>query len=468
VIVRELVEGNRNIKLKTQWTNGYMDFTGTVSIYKFNCNNFFSFRNSIFERYFPRYNIGKQSSEQVLEATYNYLTEQAKWLSTLDKKLYLSLTGGVDSKVSLSLLKPLKLKLSLFTYLIDFDNVVEGPRKEIYLKDKEIVNRLTYNFDLNHKFFRFEELDIPRDFSKHMKQKFTSSHSTEVAYLVREYMEKNSLHIKSNIYELAKFPYPKAAHKLTDIEDGYSITSKWLPKSLRDKKHKGNTMYKESAQRTNFTRDKLKDANLGMMLYFESKLSNWHSNITQETDIIQDTFILFNSKYLIRQLLSLSLGDRLETKLLHLYIEKSWPFLNYQIANSYSTLDQYKNNETNIMNQDNSLSLNSVFNVSTKVLENGFVIQPAYNIQLKDDMITFDVQNNTNEDMILTIKGDYTHPEKNIFVVINSKKMSINHIFEGLDYHLKSKGVISFEIEYKKNFKYKSWYNAGRFTITKK
>src|SRR5699024_11454640 len=117
VIVRVYFLKERNIDLKQRSTNSYIDYTGTQSIYKFNCNNYFSFKNNKFIRYFPRENIDVNlSADQVMKETIPYLKEQVNWLSNLNKTLYLSITGGVDSKVSLSILKPLKDRLKLFTY----------------------------------------------------------------------------------------------------------------------------------------------------------------------------------------------------------------------------------------------------------------------------------------------------------------------------------------------------------------
>src|SRR5699024_2185873 len=270
VIVREAVLKERNIDLKKRWTNGYMDYTGTQSIYKFNCNNYFSFKNNEFIRYFPRENIDVNlSAEQLMKETIPYLKEQVKWLSNLNKTLYLSITGGVDSKVSLSILKPLKNRLKLFTYLIDFDQEKNGPKKDIYMRDRVLVDRIVYNLDLNQKYYYCSDFKLPSNFSKSMKYNFSSAHSQQVAYLVRKEMEKNSIHIKSNIYEMAKVPYPHSGYKTTKIEDGYSITKKWLPKSIRLNDSLGKKMYIDSTKRINLTRGKLLNAHLRMMLYFE-------------------------------------------------------------------------------------------------------------------------------------------------------------------------------------------------------
>lgn len=465
VIIRETVSIEKQITLKTRWTNGYMDYTGTQSIYKFNCNNYFSFKDSQFIRYFPRIEIENQTAEEIADKTIPLLKEQVKWLSNLDKTLYLSLTGGVDSKVSLAILKSIKPKLNLFTYLIDFEKEQDGPRKDIYLRDKELVDRLVYNFDLNHQYFNFEDFIIPKEFVKEMKYNFSSAHSDEVAFLVRQSMDHNSLHIKSNIYEMAKLPYSQSGYNSTKIEDGYEITKKWLPSKIRANDEAGNKMYLKAAKRTNLNRNGILNANLSMMLYYESKMNNWHSSITQETDAVQETFILLNSKFLLRNLLSLKLNDRRDTKLLNLYIKKFWPFLNYQIANSYNTLDMYRTNKVELSHQSREVKIVNPMNVSLKIEENIIYVQPNTGIALRDSVISFEVYNESAEDNNIIIKSNYSHPEKNIFVIVDKKKLSINNYIDGQKVKIRKKTSIHIQIEYSKNFKYSSWFKAGELTI---
>jgi len=422
VIVREAVLKERNIDLKKRWTNGYMDYTGTQSIYKFNCNNYFSFKNNKFIRYFPRENIDVNlSADQVMKETIPYLKEQVNWLSNLNKTLYLSITGGVDSKVSLSILKPLKDRLKLFTYLIDFDKEKNGPKKDIYMRDKVLVDRIVYNLDLNHKYYYFNDFKLPSNFSKSMKYNFSSAHSQQVAYLVRKEMEKNSIHIKSNIYEMAKVPYPHSGYKTTKIEDGYSITKKWLPKSIRLNDSLGKKMYIDSTKRINLTREKLFNANLSMMLYFESKLSNWHSSITQETEAVQDTFILFNNKFLLSKLLCLNYEERHNLTLLKLYIQYFWPFLNYQESNSYHTLDEYRENKVQVTDIINNISILNPMNVSIRSEGDSMFVKPMSNVLLKDNIISFVLVNDDDIDKTINIKSYYSHPEKNIFLHLDNK-----------------------------------------------
>src|SRR5699024_590306 len=328
-----------------------------------------------------------------------------------------------------------------------------GPRKSIYKRDKILVDRLVYNLDLNHKHYYFRDFEVPENFAKQMKHNFSSSHSQEVAYLVRKEMDRNSIHIKSNIYEMAKVPYPLSGYKTTKIEDGYSITKKWLPKSIRIKDDIGKQMYIDSTKRINLTRDKIKNANLSMMLYFESKLSNWHSSITQETEAVQDTFILFNSKFLLSKLLCLNYDERNNLTLLKLYIQHFWPFLNYQEPNSYHTLEEYRYNKVQVTGTVENISISNPMNVSIQS-DNGIVfVKPTSQVLLKDSIISFELVNVDNFDKIINVKSYYNHPEKNIFLHIDKMRYSINHFNMNREIILKAKSSKNIQFEYSKNFK---------------
>ena len=80
--------------------------------------------------------------------------------------------------------------------------------------------------------------------------------------------------------------------------------------------------------------------NLALMLYWESRMANWHSNLTQETDFTWDTFVFINSRYMLDQITSLSSEDREKKRYLTELVSRHWPALNYFVANSFNTLEE--------------------------------------------------------------------------------------------------------------------------------
>src|SRR5699024_1076038 len=128
----------------------------------------FSFKKKHFNRIFPRQEYKNLNTDNIIESINLYFKNQIKWLDNNYEKVYLSLTGGFDSKVSLALVKPIIKKVMTFTYMYkDFDNKNYKEMtqyRKIYYRDKYIVDKLVDNFLLNHKYYYFEEYKAPSYF----------------------------------------------------------------------------------------------------------------------------------------------------------------------------------------------------------------------------------------------------------------------------------------------------------------
>lgn len=64
------------------------------------------------------------------------------------------------------------------------------------------------------------------------------------------------------------------------------------------------------------------------MLYWEHRMGTWHSNVVMETDPGFQTHIVFNSRRILTEVLSLSHADRRSGAAFTKAIELCWPELN--------------------------------------------------------------------------------------------------------------------------------------------
>lgn len=147
IIIREAVLEELNIELEISSfeMKNFLDYSNTDSIYKFNPNLYFSFKNQEFIRYYPKDNFENQTLEKVLENTEKYFLPQVEWLDKNFSTIQQSLTGGFDAKLSLAINKPILNKINFFTYMYKFNenSLYEelNQYKKIYYRDKYI--RLT-------------------------------------------------------------------------------------------------------------------------------------------------------------------------------------------------------------------------------------------------------------------------------------------------------------------------------------
>lgn len=356
ILVKEIVETEKNIKLEkfTHFMNGFLDYSNIKRIFKFNPNLYFSFKDSDFTRYFPRNNFKEQELDTVLENTKPYYLPQVDWIKNNYEDIYLSVTGGIDSKVSMAVTKSLQNKQKYFTYMknITRDDVNSNDSaKRIYARDKFIVDQLVDSFNLNHTLYYFKDYKMPKSYLEKMKTHVSSHHSYVLSYMMDKEFNKNSLHIKSTLYEFAKIPYLEDFHRSIKNNDMVKVLKNWAPA-----KTKSNFKFLFRLYSDAFKRNKMRGIidqgyNLPLMIYWEFRMGNWHGNITQETDKTSETFIFVNNRYMIDQLQTLKVEDRKNKGYLYGIIDEFWPALNYYTPNELSTLKDKNENLKQIVNE---------------------------------------------------------------------------------------------------------------------
>ena len=342
IIIKELLKNEKQIELKTSAYSmkNFLDYTNTDKVYRFNPNLYFSFKKLIFYRFFPREHYRLRDLDTVMKNTEWYIDTQVDWLKNNYKTISLSLTGGFDSKLSLALVKPIINRVETFTYMYRFNENINydmlNMHKKTYYKDKVIVDNLIYNFNLNHQYFHFDDYKVPTSYLNDIKKHVSSHHSYKLSYLTLKEFNRESIHLKSTLYELAKLP-----HKNNDVSPEKTIKTiiQWAPKELRENKELLLELYSNYYERNLTSQIVELNYNLPLMLYWEYRMANWHGNLTQETDFIWETFVFINSRYILDQLISLPSKERKEKSYLTSLIKKYWPALNYFVPNSFETLE---------------------------------------------------------------------------------------------------------------------------------
>ncbi|CAM2897079.1 hypothetical protein [Salinicoccus roseus] len=348
IIIRETLEREFgiNLDIRNYRMNGFLDFTDTESIYKFNPNMCFSFKNLKFTRIYPREVLNTLDMEEIFHSTNEYFPTQVSWLDKHYDEIHLSLTGGFDSKFSLAVTKPLNKKIHYFTYMLEFTNAEKyddmSQFRKIYYKDKSIVDNLVYNFNLNHRYFIFGNYQMPRDFQKKLEYNLSSKHSFVLSYLTDIEFNKGGIHIKSTLYELVKMTHSEYADKQTDHETMIRNIKRWAPKEIRENYELLLEMYEAYYNRTKLENAVSNNANLPVLLYWEFRMGNWHSNLTQETDRTLETFVLINNRYMLDYFMRIKKEDRVAKSYLNKVVKWYWPALNYFVANSFDTLEDSK------------------------------------------------------------------------------------------------------------------------------
>lgn len=301
-------------------------------------NHFRNFDENKTERYFPRKELLEENINEVIDILVEETEKQMNLISKSNKMLF-SITGGMDSRSSLALSKKYKDSIHFFTYyyMHSLDSNFKG-NKSLHL-DRAIVKSIAENLSLNHKFVPIDyamAMDkAHQQFVKVLRKNTFLNHNTLLAKLYLDnYGDDNYLHLRSNIQEITRITFRnlyKFTSKTASFSDIVTCTNSELLKD--DLAVKSFKIWLDNY-----------NPNIGMnydpfdLLYWESRMGTWHSQLLIQSDPAFNTHILINSQYLLRKLLSIPNDKRQNDFHLEQIVNSEWPVLSYWKVNENKTL----------------------------------------------------------------------------------------------------------------------------------
>jgi len=306
-------------------------FTNFKNVFLLTPNTYLSVPSMQVKRFFPREDLVTRQPEEVYEITSDLLHNQIKHLAE-NYQLLISITAGLDSRATLSLTKNIRDRILYFTYFKSNDNGVDDMNSSTLFKDKETVQEILNNLELNHKFvdINYKQLGSRgyNQFSVMMNKHTHIHHNHYLAWQYYSILPRESLHIRSNINEIFRNFYRKGL-KLSDTFTSQTMTECYSGKAINDENI--HSYFKQYADTTEL--NKIFNYDPYDMLYWEYRMGAWHSNILLESDISFDTFCLFNNRLLLKNILSLPRTYLERDFILRSIITNHWPVLNYWEVN---------------------------------------------------------------------------------------------------------------------------------------
>ncbi|MFC3900408.1 hypothetical protein [Aliicoccus persicus] len=454
----------------SKFKNNSLDFTQYDQIKKYNPSLYTDFKNFKFIRFYPRVQLETKSVEEVFVEIKPFLDENIKYLENHKREVYVTVTGGIDSRVSTSLTRDFSNKIEYLTYTRPRDTLKTPLQKLIYKNDAAITLQMKKYMGWNHTIIDLEEYKPNKSEYETFLKMFNSRHSYS---LIKYYREKKkyykALHFKSAAFGLGKADFSR---KLDNQEDSYEFYEKCM--------HGMSSEFKERADyqqqiREYFDRNKITEGlTLGRhfydLFYLESRIGNWHSNLTLESDPETDEFILINARRIIDLIMSPSKEDRRQYKLYKKIINNYWPVLLKFDVNKFPSNSKYEldyNNRHTLKN----ISIISLNQILIEDHSNGVIVKPRTD-QIQDfEFYTFSVLNNSNVNKKIKIYSYYrkTKARNNIKVLIKQnmevKTFDILYLNEGHELEIEGKSNLTISIFYSRSFSKSSWITAGRLRI---
>lgn len=417
-LLQEYIHSGESEKVERAWLGKYTSqllpghYTPYEDIFFLTPNTLLDVKKKEVKRFFPREELQEHSVDHVVKEI-SLLTKQQIEILSKKYKLALSITAGLDSRATLALTRDYK---DLFQYFTYYRSTFE---KSLDI-DKRIAKEMAENLGLNHKFFRIDQDMNDEEFqelTRVLRKNTFSSHAFKLAKIYLETLSgENQLHIRSNLYEIGR-KYFKSHYKGLPKELTTDAMVKiYSSKAIGDEKvtEAFKSYYGHVEMDDIFNYDPYD------IFYWEHRMGTWHAQLLLEGDIAHDTFILFNSRKILKLLLSVSDAAKAEHTVFDQLITSNWPILDYWQINSLTKItDIYDEQFESFGLPMNNVSFNGgsvhdpskKIGIETKKLPNKVMFHMDVRAPLKGDFVQAELPLNMSMDQpsycLLQIRSPY-------------------------------------------------------------
>lgn len=436
-LVQEYVQSDLSTIVDREWFGKYTNYhlpghyTPYQDIFFLTPNTKLRLSDKKIIRFFPRKPLEVTNVNHSAELISEYVNNQLTNLVNMNKKLLLSLSSGIDSRLSLAFTKKFLDKFTFFTYYKRGSGPLSKGEKTLQV-DVEQVSDLATQLNLNHHIITLStnKLDekIPRDFIEIMRKNTFTHHSFELAKIYCEKFGDEYLHIRSNVPEVGRLSYKPTRNKYKKF-NLESMVHAYSYKALNDDKVK--KAFSNFCNDTQF--DKIFNYDPFNMMYWEYRMGVWQSQVLLESDVAHDTFSYFNARKILSLFLSIPITDRKNNKLFYAIISRNWPVINYWKINEVGTMDDVFDREID----NDGHTLKNLKLESGSIYEKNRKNQIQYSIKDKKAKFFMDKSNPK--------KGDYVKAELELNTEKNKSYHAILQVRSPYE-NKKYKGRLSYQI----------------------
>src|SRR5699024_7705515 len=236
--------------------------------------------------------------------------------------------------------------------------------------------------------------------------KFNSRHAYSLINYYRDHKKYyKALHIKSTAFGMGKADFSKELDNKEDTHEFYEKCLYGLPRGFKQQPDY-NEKIKDFFSRNLMHEGYPMGRHFYDLFYLESRMENWHSSLTLETDPETDEFILINTRKFIDLIMSPSIDDRRQHKLYKTIINHYWPVLLKFDINKLPKNDKYQlYDATKVELQEIAvLGLNKV---SIEKEGNGVIVKPKTKQIYDFEMYTFAITSKTDDNKKIRITSFY-------------------------------------------------------------
>lgn len=270
------------------------------------------------ERVYPLKEAVSLRADEAAAQILPLMREQLRWLTSIGQP-QISLTAGLDSRVTLAASRPYHEACLYFSYATAKGNSIQTTREDL-----EFASRIAADKGLLHQQVEAPE-EIPVEIEAIMADNSKRVHARSVAYAYRNQLPTDAIHIRSNIYEIGRAYYQYGSRRelpqLTTTRMAELLAKKggppadsvvaafddWAGTTLFDSIPAGYDAYD--------------------LYYWEIRMGSWMQAVLLESDIAHDTYTLVNSRRILDLFLAVNLPHRISGSTMYHIIHAAWPEL---------------------------------------------------------------------------------------------------------------------------------------------
>jgi hypothetical protein len=447
-----------------------LDHTRYKEIFKFNPSLQLKYEDFSFKRFYPRTELTKKNYKDIFEELKPYLDQSIKYLENLDKKVIVTVTGGIDSRVSAALTRDFSNKVEYLTYTKPIKDIHNDKAKEIYKIDEEITRDMKNYLGWDHRIINLDNYILDKSEFNAKNKMLNSQHSYPLANYYTQRNYHKVIHVKSTVFSIGKADFSKRVNQNEDTFSFYKMCLHALPKNFK-KKENFNDIVAEYFNRNNIFEGVTLGRHFFDLYHLESRMGNWHSTLTLETDPETDEFIFTNARKILDLIQQPSVNDRRNLKLYKLIIDSYWPvLLSFGINKPRERGKQDNNNiieESIDFNNIRIVNLNKIrFAKNNDVI----AIRPDTQYIKRYDQYSFVLMNLSNSTKTVCLSSLYSNKNarNKIKILIRDgdhyQLYDILDLNDGLSIDL-NQNPMTINLYYNKDYNKKSWINAGKLNV---
>jgi hypothetical protein len=270
-------------------------------------------------RIFPRRESQPTTPSEAAADIAPRLRGQANALVASGRPVAISMTAGVDSRVSVAASRDARAAVRYFTY--------RRPDLEKDNEDVSVAQSIAESVGLRHEVLDVIPSDLSPELDASIREATFLAHGRAIVAAYRRAFSPETTHIRSNIGEIGRSFYrrtntgaamPASAARISALDLamlwGHGYVSEPVVAAFDD--WMVATRFGDVAGL-----DPLD------VLYWEHRMSCWHASVVLESDFAFETHVLFNSRWILERMLAVPVRDRLRDVLFERLVSTMWPEL---------------------------------------------------------------------------------------------------------------------------------------------